>query len=186
MEFVEKARVMDAPEIGRALSRLASEIVERSRGIENLLLVGIRRRGVPLAERIAAHIRQIEGTAPAVASLDIAFYRDDLSLVGPQPVVTESPLPVEMVDARVVLVDDVLYTGRTVWAAVDHLLRHGRPSRVQLAVLIDRGHREIPIHADFVGRAVPTKGSEIIKVMLPEFDEAEQVLIVERPASGGA
>jgi pyrimidine operon attenuation protein/uracil phosphoribosyltransferase len=186
MEFVEKACVMDATQIARALSRLASEIVERHGGVEGLLLVGIRRRGVPLAERIAERIRAIEGTAPPIASLDIAFYRDDLSLVGPQPIVSESPLPAEIADARVVLVDDVLYTGRTVWAAVDHLLTHGRPKRVHLAVLVDRGHREIPIQADFTGRTIPTKRNEIVKVMLPEFDEAEKVLIVERLASSEA
>ena len=180
MEFVEKACVMDAARVERAISRLAWEIIERNGGVEGVLLVGIRRRGVPLAERIADKVRGFEGVAPPVASLDIAFYRDDLSLVGPQPIVSESPLPAEIAGATVVIVDDVLYTGRTVWAAVDHLLTHGRPGRVQLAVLIDRGHREIPIHADFVGRFVPTKQGEIVKVMLPQFDGAEKVLIVER------
>lgn len=167
---------MDAPRIERALARMAAEIVER--GSEGLLLVGIRRRGVPLAERIASRIAAIDGSAPAIATLDIQFYRDDLSLVGPQPVVTESPLPSDLAEKRVVLVDDVLYTGRTVWAAVDYLHKHGDPRRIQLAVLIDRGHRVLPIHADYLGQRVPTKAEEIIKVMLPEFDEAERAIIV--------
>ena len=172
---------MDAPRIERALSRMASEIVERY-GIEDLLLVGIRRRGVPLAERLAMTIGVLEGTTPPLATLDIQFYRDDLSLVGPQPVVTESPLPADLAEKRVVLVDDVLYTGRTVWAAVDYLHKHAEPRRIQLAVLIDRGHRVLPIHADFIGQRVPTKAEEIIKVMLPEFDAAERAIIVV-PAS---
>jgi pyrimidine operon attenuation protein/uracil phosphoribosyltransferase len=180
MEFTEKASVMDAARMRRALSRVAAEIVESNKGVDRLMLVGIRRRGVPLAEQIAARIGLLEGHAPPVATLDIAFYNDDLSLVGPQPVVSESPLPADIADATVVLVDDVLYTGRTVWAGVDHLLKHGRPRKVQLAVLIDRGWREIPVHADFVGRHLPTTQNEIVKVMLPEFDGVERVIIVER------
>lgn len=175
---------MDADRMRRALARIAAEIVERNRGAERLLVVGIRRRGVPLAERIAERIGAIEGAAPPpVAHLDIQFYRDDLSLVGPQPIVSESPMPAEMADATVVLVDDVLYTGRTVWAAVEHLLEHGRPRRVQLAVLVDRGYRELPIQADYVGRHLPTTQNEIVKVMLPEFDDAERVVIVERASA---
>jgi pyrimidine operon attenuation protein/uracil phosphoribosyltransferase len=127
---------------------------------------------------MAATIAALEGAPPATATLDIQFYRDDLSLVGPQPVVTESPLPADLAEKRVVLVDDVLYTGRTVWAAVDYLHKHGAPRRIQLAVLIDRGHRVLPIHADFIGQRVPTKAEEIIKVMLPEFDEEERAIIV--------
>ncbi len=170
---------MDAARINRAISRLASEIVERNRGVEGLLLVGIRRRGVPIAERIAERIAELEQEKPSLAVLDIAFYGDDLSLLAPEPIVKESPMPAELTDATVVLVDDVLYTGRTIYAALDHLLGFGRPRRVQLAVLIDRGHRELPIQADYIGKIVPTKGEEIVKVMLTEFDDAEKVLIVE-------
>jgi pyrimidine operon attenuation protein / uracil phosphoribosyltransferase len=181
MEFIEKASVMDAERMRRAVSRIAAEIVESNRGVERLLLVGIQRRGVPLAEQIAADVGRLEGHTPPVATLDIAFYNDDLSLVGPQPVVRESPLPADIADASVVLVDDVLYTGRTIWAGVDHLLKHGRTRKIQLAVLIDRGWREIPVHADFVGRHLPTTQNEIVKVMLPQFDGVERVVIVERP-----
>lgn len=179
MQFIEKACVMDAARINRALSRLASEIVERNRGVEGLVLVGIRRRGVPLAERIAERIADLEQERPRVATLDIAFYGDDLSLLAPAPIVREGPSSDEMEGATVVLVDDVLYTGRTIRAAIDELLDNGRPRRIQLAVLIDRGHRELPIQADYIGKIVPTKSEEIVKVMLSDFDEAEKVLIVE-------
>jgi pyrimidine operon attenuation protein/uracil phosphoribosyltransferase len=179
MDFYEKAVVMDAARITRAVSRLASEIVERNRGVEGLTLVGIKRRGVPLAERIADKIHELEGRRPHLAALDIAFYGDDLSLLAPQPVVRESPLPSELIGATVVLVDDVLFTGRTIYAAITHLIMHGHPKKVQLAVLIDRGHRELPIQADYIGKIVPTKSEEIVKVMLSEFDASEKVLIVE-------
>lgn len=180
-EFTYKAQVMDETGMVRALSRLATEIVERNRGTEDLLIVGIRRRGVPLAERIAAKIKEIEGVEVPVATLDITLYRDDLSTVGPRPVVSKTELPDKITGKTIVLVDDVLYTGRTIRAALDELIDFGRPRRVQLAVLIDRGHRELPIHADYVGKMVPTKDSEIIKVMLREYDETEQVVIVELP-----
>jgi pyrimidine operon attenuation protein/uracil phosphoribosyltransferase len=183
MEFYEKAVVMDAARINRALSRLASEIVERNRGVDGLALVGIRRRGVPLAERLAEKIAELEERRPHVATLDIAFYGDDLTLLAPTPVVKESPIPAELSGASVVLVDDVLYTGRTIYAAIHHLATNASPSRIQLAVLIDRGHRELPIQADFIGKIVPTKSEEIVKVMLTEFDEAEKVLIVELVAT---
>lgn len=169
-----------------ALSRLATEVVERNRGTEDLLLVGIRRRGVPLAERIAAKIREIEGVEVPVATLDITLYRDDLSTVGPRPVVSKTELPETITGKTIVLVDDVLYTGRTIRAALDELVDFGRPKRVQLAVLIDRGHRELPIHADYVGKMVPTKDTEIIKVMLNEYDDVEQVVIVELPQEKAA
>ena len=181
MDFIEKACVMDAARINRALSRLASEIVERNRGAEGLVLVGIRRRGVPLAERIAERVGELEGDQPRLATIDVGFYNDDLSLVAPTPVVRESTLPADLTGATVVLVDDVLYTGRTVWAAIEHLLTQCGPRRVQLAVLIDRGHRELPVQADYIGKIVPTKGEEIVKVMLTEFDDVEKVLIVECP-----
>ncbi|HSO74643.1 MAG TPA: bifunctional pyr operon transcriptional regulator/uracil phosphoribosyltransferase PyrR [Blastocatellia bacterium] len=174
-----KAHVMDAAGIALALSRLASEIVERNRGTKDLLLVGIRRRGVPLAERIADKIEQLEGQRPATGQLDITLYRDDLSTVGPRPVVNKTDIPGDVTDSAIVLVDDVLYTGRTVRAALDELVDFGRPRIVELAVLIDRGHRELPIQADYVGKQVQTTDSEIVKVMLKDYDEEEQVIVVE-------
>lgn len=167
----------------RALSRLASEIVEENQGAEDLYLVGIRRRGVPLAERIADKIEGIEGKRPLYGILDITLYRDDLSTVGASPIVNRTELEEDIGNKIVVLVDDVLYTGRTIRAALDQLMDFGRPRKVQLAVLVDRGreHRELPIQADFVGKTVPTKSSEIIKVMLKEYDDIEAVGIFERP-----
>lgn len=179
MEFKFKKRVMDAAGISRALSRLASEIVERNVGMSDLLLVGVRRRGVPLAERIADKIEQLEGTRPPTGQLDITLYRDDLSTVGPRPVVNKTDIPIDVTESTIVLVDDVLYTGRTVRAALDELVDFGRPRRVELAVLIDRGHRELPIQADYVGKSVQTTDTEIVKVMLKEFDDDEQVVVVE-------
>ena len=185
MDFAEKARIMDGARINRALSRLASEIVEENHGTSELYLVGIRRRGVPLAERMADKIADLEGERPPVGTLDITLYRDDLSTVGANPVVNRTELPGDVESRTIILVDDVLYTGRTIRAALDQLMDFGRPRRVQLAVLVDRGkeHRELPIQADFVGKVVPTKKSEIIKVMLTEFDEEEGVGIFERPAN---
>ncbi|MGH9970699.1 MAG: bifunctional pyr operon transcriptional regulator/uracil phosphoribosyltransferase PyrR [Pyrinomonadaceae bacterium] len=185
MDFVEKARIMDGPRINRALARLASEIVEENHGAGDLYLVGIRRRGVPLAERMADKIADLEGARPPVGVLDITLYRDDLSTVGAKPVVNRTELPGDIESRNIVLIDDVLYTGRTIRAALDQLIDFGRPRRVQLAVLVDRGkeHRELPIQADYIGKLVPTKKSEIIKVMLREFDEEEGVAIVERPAA---
>jgi pyrimidine operon attenuation protein/uracil phosphoribosyltransferase len=183
MEFVEKARIMDGMRINRALARLASEIVEENHGAGHLYLVGIQRRGVPLAHRLADKIADLEGERPPVGVVDITLYRDDLSTVGANPVVNRTDLPVDVEGRNVLLIDDVLYTGRTIRAALDQLIDFGRPRRVQLAVLVDRGkeHRELPIQADFVGKFVPTKKSEIIKVMLEEFDGEEAVAIVERP-----
>jgi pyrimidine operon attenuation protein/uracil phosphoribosyltransferase len=179
MDFREKAKIMDAAKISRALSRLASEVVERNQGTDGLVLLGIRRRGVPLAERLAEKIKRLEETDVLVGALDITLYRDDLSTIAPHPVVSKSELPTPVTDKTIVLVDDVLYTGRTVRAALDHIIDYGRPRRIQLAVLVDRGHRELPIQADYVGRSVPTTDSEIIKVMLKEIDGVDQVLIVE-------
>lgn len=186
MEFVQKFQLMDAAGINRALSRMASEIVERNRGTDKLILVGIRRRGVPLAERIADKIAELEGVRPPVGTLDITLYRDDLSLVDVKPVVQGTDLPGGVADQTIILVDDVLYTGRTIRAALDELMDFGRPKRVQLAVLVDRGHRELPIHADYVGERVATKQSEIVKVMLTGFDEIEQAIVVEMPSTTGS
>lgn len=183
VKLVEKSTIMDAERIGRALSRLATEIVEENHGAEDLYLVGIRRRGVPLAETLVEKIEEIEEVRPDFGIIDITLYRDDLSTVGANPVVNRTELEVDIENKTIVLVDDVLYTGRTIRAALDQLMDFGRPKRVQLAVLIDRGreHRELPIHADFVGRVVPTKKSEIIKVMLKEFDGVEAVGIYTLP-----
>lgn len=170
--------------MNRALSRLASEIVEENHGAKNLYLVGIRRRGVPLAEKLAKKIEELEGEKPIFGVLDITLYRDDLSTVGANPIVNRTELNEDIEDRNIILVDDVLYTGRTIRAALDQLMDFGRPNRVQLAVLIDRGkeHRELPIQADYIGKVVPTKRTEIIKVMLKEFDDVEGVGIFERPS----
>lgn len=185
MNFTEKARIMDNSRINRALARLASEIVEENQGANELYLVGIRRRGVPLANRMADKIADLEGERPPVGILDITLYRDDLSTVGANPIVNRTELPINVENRNIVLVDDVLYTGRTIRAALDQLMDFGRPRRVQLAVLVDRGkeHRELPIQADYIGKLVPTKKSEIIKVMLSDYDDEESVVIVERPAT---
>ena len=169
----EQGLLMSASEIQRTLVRLAHELVEKNNGVENLALVGIRRRGVPLAQRIAKIINQIEHTQVPVGSLDITLYRDDLSTVGPKPLVQKSDLEFSVAGKNVVLVDDVLYTGRTIRAALDALFDHGRPGRVQLLVLFDRGHRELPIEAAFVGRQVQTSVHEVIEVMLKEVDNLE-------------
>lgn len=181
--LVEKSRIMDSTSMKRALRRLATEIAETNQGADDLYLVGIRRRGVPLAERIRDKIEQIEGVKPLYGILDITLYRDDLSTVGANPIVNRTELEEDIDGKTIVLIDDVLYTGRTIRAALDQLMDFGRPKRVQLAVLIDRGreHRELPIQADFVGKTVPTKQTEIIKVMLKEFDDIEAVGIFERP-----
>lgn len=179
----EKGRLMSGSEVERTLIRLGHEIVEKNNGVENLVLVGIKRRGVPLARRLGKLIEQIEKTPVSVGTLDITLYRDDLSTVGASPVIGKTtPLGVEIGDKNVILVDDVLYTGRTVRAAMDALFDHGRPRRVQLCVLIDRGHRELPIEAAFVGRMVQTSDLEIVEVRLNEVDQEEQVMLVERTA----
>jgi pyrimidine operon attenuation protein / uracil phosphoribosyltransferase len=175
-----KTILLDAQQMARVIRRMAGEIVERNRGVKDLLLVGIRTRGVPLAEALAAEIERMEGHKVPLGILDITLYRDDLSTVGPQPLVKETRLPLSIDDRVVVLCDDVLYTGRTVRAALDHLVDYGRPRAVQLAVLIDRGHRELPIQADVVGKAVPTAESEIVEVSFRSVDGDEQVLLLKR------
>ncbi|HET9742158.1 MAG TPA: bifunctional pyr operon transcriptional regulator/uracil phosphoribosyltransferase PyrR [Terriglobales bacterium] len=176
----EKARLMSASEIERTLVRLAHEVVEKNNGVERLGFVGIKRRGVPLAQRLTKLIGNIEKAPVELGTLDINLYRDDLSTTGPKPVVNKMELGFDVTDKNVVLVDDVLYTGRTIRAALDALFDHGRPRRVQLLVLIDRGHRELPIEAAFVGRHVQTTQNEIIEVKLKEIDPSEQVLLVEK------
>ena len=176
----EKARIMSASEIERTLVRLAHEIVEKNNGAQGLALIGIKRRGVPLAQRLAKHIEQIEREPVRVGVLDIQFYRDDLSTAGLKPIVNPGELGFDVNGLNVVLCDDVLYTGRTIRAALDALFDHGRPQRVQLMTLIDRGWRELPIEAQFVGRNVQTTANEIIEVKLREIDEREEVLMVER------
>lgn len=171
---------MSGSEIDRTLLRLAYEIVERHNGADGLALVGVKRRGVPLAERLAKKIGEIEKEAPPVAILDITFYRDDLSTVDIKPVVQKQKAPFSLEAKDVVLVDDVLYTGRTTRAALDALVDMGRPRRVELCVLIDRGHRELPIHADYIGRVVQTADAEVIEVRLREVDNEERVMVCER------
>jgi pyrimidine operon attenuation protein / uracil phosphoribosyltransferase len=175
-----KGRLMSASEIERTLVRLAHEIVEKSDGSEDLALVGIKRRGVPLAQRLGKLISTIEKRTVETGVLDIQFYRDDLSTAGVRPVVTPGAIGIDVDGRDVVICDDVLYTGRTIRAALDALFDHGRPRRVQLAVLIDRGHRELPIEATYVGKHVPTSSREIIEVKFQEVDQTEQVLLVER------
>jgi pyrimidine operon attenuation protein/uracil phosphoribosyltransferase len=176
----EKSQLMSASEIDRTLVRLANEILERNNGLAGVVLVGIRRRGVPLAERLARKMTEIEKTAPRVETLDITFYRDDLSTVAQKPVVQEVPSAFTVEGKTVILVDDVLYTGRTTRAALDALLDHGRPQRVDLCVLIDRGHRELPIQANYVGRVIQTSDLEVIEVRLKEIDNEERVKLCER------
>jgi pyrimidine operon attenuation protein/uracil phosphoribosyltransferase len=175
-----KGRLMSASEIERTLVRLAHEIVEKSNGSEGLVMIGIKRRGVPLADRLAKLISSIEKHPVETGVLDIQFYRDDLSTADVRPVVTPGAIGCDIVGRDVVLCDDVLYTGRTIRAALDALFDHGRPRRVQLAVLIDRGHRELPIEATYIGKRVPTSSREIIEVKFQEVDQDEQVLLVER------
>ncbi len=175
-----KGRLMSGSEIERTLVRLAHQIVEKSNESNDLALIGIKRRGVPLAERLGKLISSIEKHPVDTGVLDIQFYRDDLSTAGPRPVVTPGAIGFDVAGRDVVLCDDVLYTGRTIRAALDALFDHGRPRRVQLAVLIDRGHRELPIEATYVGKTVPTSSREIIEVKFREVDNDEQVLLVER------
>jgi len=176
----QKAQLMSASEIERTLVRLAHQILEKNGGLDGLGLVGIRRRGVPLAERLGKIIQRVEKKPVPVGTLDITFYRDDLSTLGPKPVVQPTKIGFPIEDKKIILIDDVLYTGRTTRAALDALFSHGRPSLVQLLVLIDRGHRELPIEATFIGRTVQTSDSEVIEVKLTEIDEAEKVLLMER------
>ncbi len=170
MEPRIKSRILDEAAVGRALMRITHEILERNHGTDNLCLVGIHTRGVPLAGRIANNIRRIEGRAVPVGSLDITLYRDDLTALGDTPVVHGSDIPFSIEGKTIILVDDVLFTGRTVRAAIEALFRLGRPDAIRLAVMVDRGHRELPIRADYVGKNVPTSLSELISVKTVEYD----------------
>src|SRR6266851_2172631 len=180
----EKSQLMSASEIDRTLVRLAHEILERTENLDKLAFIGIRRRGVPLSQRLAQKIDALEQRKVPVGILDINLYRDDLSTVSHQPVVNATDIPFPVTGKDIILMDDVLYTGRTIRAALDALFDHGRPARVQLLVLIDRGHRELPIEARFVGRTVQTSDAEIIEVKFREIDEMEKVLLVERTSAG--
>ncbi|HEX4825708.1 MAG TPA: bifunctional pyr operon transcriptional regulator/uracil phosphoribosyltransferase PyrR [Candidatus Polarisedimenticolaceae bacterium] len=184
MSTTARVRVLDAASIERSLTRIAHEILERNRTSSALGLVGVQTRGVPLARRLAAKLAAIDGTAPPVGRLDINLYRDDLSRIADHPVLRETAIPFDVDGSTVVLVDDVLFTGRTVRAALDALMDLGRPRRIQLAVLVDRGHRELPVKADFVGKNLPTAPTELVEVRLQETDGADEVLIVK--AEGGA
>ncbi len=179
MTLIEKNRIMDEIAMRRAITRIAHEVIEKNKGIRNLAVVGIRRRGGPLAERLAARIEEIEDGKIPVGILDITLYRDDLTALGPQPEVRRTEVEFNVNDKTIVLVDDVLYVGRTVRAALDALVDLGRPRCIQLAVLVDRGHRELPIKADFVGKNVPTSRKEVVSVRVKEIDGKDEVVIGE-------
>lgn len=176
-----KAMLMDENQMNRALSRIAHEVIERNKGIEHVALVGIRRRGVPLAQRLAEKLKEFEGRDVPVGTLDITLYRDDLTELASVPLVQKSAVTFKLPGTSVILVDDVLYTGRTVRAALDALLDIGRPSVIQLAVLIDRGHRELPIRADYVGKNVPTSKKEMVEVHLSDVDGEDFVALYDLP-----
>jgi pyrimidine operon attenuation protein/uracil phosphoribosyltransferase len=178
---VNGRRIMTAEEIRRAVIRISHEIVEKHAGTDGLVLVGIQRRGVPIARRLAEAIREHEAVAIPVGALDITFYRDDLSMLAQQPVVKGTDLPFDVSGTTVVLVDDVLYTGRTIRAAMDALMEFGRPQAIRLAVLVDRGHRELPIRADHVGKNVPTSREELVRVRIEEVDGEDAVDIDRAP-----
>lgn len=175
----EKAQLMDEKAMARAITRVSHEIIEKNKGVEDVVLVGIKTRGVPIANRIAKKIESIEGELINTGQIDITLYRDDLKKIDVDPVINGSNIDFEINDKIVVLVDDVLYTGRTVRAALDAIMDVGRPKSIQLAVLVDRGHRELPVRADYVGKNVPTSKHEIISVMLKEIDEQDSVTIKE-------
>lgn len=175
-----KARLMDEAAMNRAIMRISHEICERNQGVENVILVGIKRRGEPIAEKIRVNIAKIEDRIIPCGSVDISYYRDDLSLKSEMPQIERAELPFDVNEKNVVLVDDVIYTGRTARAAIEAVLTCGRPKTIQLAELVDRGHRELPIRADYVGKNVPTSHSELIEVRLPEFDDDTGVYLMEQ------
>jgi len=175
-----KARILDEAALFRAVRRISHEIVERNKGVEGIALVGIRRRGVPLARMLAENIREIEGSDVPVGELDITLYRDDLTRISTDAVLNESVVEFDVTGKKIILVDDVLYTGRTVRAAMDAVFALGRPASIQLAILIDRGHRELPFRADYVGKSVPTSRREVVKVMLSSLDGDTGALLCDR------
>ena len=176
----QKAILLDTEGIQRALVRISHEILERTKGIQDLALVGIRTRGAFLAERLVKEIEKIEGAKAAIGALDITLYRDDLTMIGYQPVLHKTELDFDITDKTIVLVDDVLFTGRTIRCALDELVDFGRPKRIQLAVLVDRGHRELPIRADYVGKNVPTALEESVEVRLSELDGKDEVVLMDQ------
>lgn len=176
----EKAQVLDKEMISRAIARMAHEIIERNRGTQDLVIVGILRRGAYLTRRLAECVKKIDSRQIPVGTLDITLYRDDLTLLAAQPVVRKTEINFDIQDKKVILVDDVLYTGRTIRSALSELIDFGRPKCIQLAVLIDRGHRELPIRADYVGKNIPTSQNEIVEVRLDEEDGLDEVVVVER------
>ena len=180
MTMKEKARIMDKKGIERTLVRMAHEILEKNKGTKDLAIVGVRTRGAYLAIRLADTIEKIDGHKPPVGLLDITLYRDDLSSIAQQPVVHKTEIDFDIQDKKVILVDDVLYTGRTIRAALDEIIDFGRPQFIQLAVLIDRGHRELPIRADYVGKNIPTSPKETIEVRLEESEGADEIVVLEK------
>ena len=176
----DKAKILDKEAVSRAIMRIAHEILEKNKGTENLCLIGIRNRGVYLAQRLAGCIKKIEDKDVPVGALDITLYRDDLTLISAQPVVHKTEIDFDINEKTLVLVDDVLYTGRTVRAALDALVDFGRPKSIQMAVLVDRGHRELPVRADYVGKNIPTAQKETVEVRLSETDGSDEVVIVEK------
>lgn len=175
----EKAHIMDDAAMTRALHRISHEIIEHNKGTDNLVIIGIQRRGVPIAKILADHIGSVENAAIPVGTLDITFYRDDLSMLSAHPVLNGTDIPFSITDRDIVLVDDVLYTGRTTRAAMDAIMEVGRARTIQLAVLVDRGHRELPIRADYVGKNVPTSRSELVAVRIAPFDAANEVVLLD-------
>ncbi len=185
MQVRYKAELMDEQGMNRALTRIAHEIIEKNRGVEGVCLIGIQRRGVPLARLLADRIRDVEGVQIPVGVLDITYYRDDLSLLFEHPTVNGTDIGFPLTGKKLIMVDDVLYTGRTARAAMDALIDMGRPAAIQFAALVDRGHRELPIRADYVGKNVPTSRSEVIAVEIRPFDEQNRVMLCELDTSGG-
>jgi len=186
MGSTTRIRVLDAASIDRSLTRISHEILERNKGLRTIGLVGVQTRGVPLARRLAARLGAIDGRVPPVGVLDINLYRDDLSRIADHPILKRTEIPYNLDDAVVILVDDVLFTGRTVRAALDALMDLGRPRQIQLAVLVDRGHRELPVRADFVGKNLPTAETERVDVRLTETDGEDEVVIVKDEGGGDA
>jgi pyrimidine operon attenuation protein/uracil phosphoribosyltransferase len=179
MSFTEKAVIMNQEEMMRAIKRMAHEVLEANGGVDDLVILGVQRRGVPLANLLREAIKGVEGAEVPMGAIDITFYRDDLSKLGPSPRVATTEMPLDVTDKVVILVDDVLYTGRTVRAALDVIMDWGRPRAIQLAVLVDRGHRELPIRPDYVGKNVPTSQREVIKVKVEQYDNAHEVVVGE-------